>query len=191
MFLPVEDVEDEGVTSAQRKIRREKELRAARARVALLFGRCFCALSQSGHGSPCTPPSSITLPASKYDLRGVEIMFLPVEDVEDEGVTSAQRKIRREKELRESARCVPPREEVVAPARSVDHTVCRHIEDGPVHRNVEGEATRAFVTGCFKEDLTNDLRGVEIMFLPVEDVEDGPVHRNVEGEVGVCAIVEG
>ncbi|CAP97195.1 Pc21g22980 [Penicillium rubens Wisconsin 54-1255] len=34
------------------------------------------------------------------------------------------------------------------------------------------DATRAFVTGCFKEDLTNDLRGVEIMFLPVEDVED-------------------
>lgn len=34
------------------------------------------------------------------------------------------------------------------------------------------DATRAFVTGCFKEDLTKDLRGVEIMFLPVEDVED-------------------
>ncbi|KAJ6183674.1 hypothetical protein N7519_004975 [Penicillium mononematosum] len=34
------------------------------------------------------------------------------------------------------------------------------------------DATRAFVTGCFKEDLTNDLRGVEVMFLPVEDVEE-------------------
>ncbi|KAJ5493600.1 Cytochrome b5 [Penicillium fimorum] len=34
------------------------------------------------------------------------------------------------------------------------------------------DATRAFVTGCFKEDLTADTRGVEIMFLPVEDVED-------------------
>ncbi|EKV18889.1 hypothetical protein PDIG_06620 [Penicillium digitatum PHI26] len=34
------------------------------------------------------------------------------------------------------------------------------------------DATRAFVTGCFKEDLTNDIRGVEIMFLPVEDVEN-------------------
>ncbi|KAJ5158016.1 Cytochrome b5 [Penicillium coprophilum] len=37
------------------------------------------------------------------------------------------------------------------------------------------DATRAFVTGCFKEDLTSDMRGVEIMFLPVEDVEDEAV----------------
>jgi len=34
------------------------------------------------------------------------------------------------------------------------------------------DATRAFVTGCFKEDLTADMRGVEMMFVPVEDVED-------------------
>ncbi|KAJ5099987.1 hypothetical protein N7532_006988 [Penicillium argentinense] len=34
------------------------------------------------------------------------------------------------------------------------------------------DATRAFVTGCFKEDLTSDLLGAEEMFLPVEDVED-------------------
>jgi predicted heme/steroid binding protein len=34
------------------------------------------------------------------------------------------------------------------------------------------DATRAFVTGCFKEDLTPDLGGVEEMFLPIEDVED-------------------
>ncbi|KAJ5433888.1 Cytochrome b5 [Penicillium cf. griseofulvum] len=34
------------------------------------------------------------------------------------------------------------------------------------------DATRAFVTGCFEEDLTSDMRGVEIMFMPVEDVED-------------------
>ncbi|KAJ5361590.1 Cytochrome b5 [Penicillium brevicompactum] len=34
------------------------------------------------------------------------------------------------------------------------------------------DATRAFVTGCFKEDLTPDMRGVETMFLPVEDVEE-------------------
>ncbi|KAJ6160376.1 hypothetical protein N7470_003772 [Penicillium chermesinum] len=33
------------------------------------------------------------------------------------------------------------------------------------------DATRAFVTGCFKEDLTPDLVGVEQMFLPIEDVE--------------------
>lgn len=34
------------------------------------------------------------------------------------------------------------------------------------------DATRAFVTGCFQEDLTSDLGGVEEMFLPVEDVQD-------------------
>ncbi|CAI7666568.1 unnamed protein product [Penicillium pancosmium] len=34
------------------------------------------------------------------------------------------------------------------------------------------DATRAFVTGCFQEDLTPDLGGVEEMFVPVEDVED-------------------
>ncbi|KAK2762271.1 hypothetical protein FQN54_001281 [Arachnomyces sp. PD_36] len=30
------------------------------------------------------------------------------------------------------------------------------------------DATRAYVTGCFQEDLTPDIRGVEEMFLPVE-----------------------
>jgi predicted heme/steroid binding protein len=34
------------------------------------------------------------------------------------------------------------------------------------------DATRAFVTGCFQQDLTGDLRGVEGMFIPVEDEED-------------------
>ncbi|KAJ5704215.1 hypothetical protein N7493_011353 [Penicillium malachiteum] len=34
------------------------------------------------------------------------------------------------------------------------------------------DATRAFVTGCFRDDLTPDLTGVEEMFLPVEDVEN-------------------
>lgn len=31
------------------------------------------------------------------------------------------------------------------------------------------DATRAFVTNCFEEDRTPDLRGVEDMFLPVDD----------------------
>ncbi|RAL16924.1 putative heme/steroid binding domain protein [Aspergillus homomorphus CBS 101889] len=31
------------------------------------------------------------------------------------------------------------------------------------------DATRAFVTGCFQEDLTHDLTGVEEMFMPVDD----------------------
>jgi predicted heme/steroid binding protein len=33
-------------------------------------------------------------------------------------------------------------------------------------------ATRAFVTGCFAEDATNDMRGVELMYIPVEDDPD-------------------
>ncbi|KAH0541541.1 hypothetical protein FGG08_004016 [Glutinoglossum americanum] len=35
------------------------------------------------------------------------------------------------------------------------------------------DASRAFVTGCFGEDLTWDLRGVEEMFLPVGEDEEG------------------
>ncbi|KAL1963889.1 hypothetical protein VTN77DRAFT_7695 [Rasamsonia byssochlamydoides] len=34
------------------------------------------------------------------------------------------------------------------------------------------DATRAFVTGCFREDLTPDLDGVEEMFIPVDDEDD-------------------
>ncbi|KAL4893667.1 cytochrome b5-like heme/steroid binding domain-containing protein [Aspergillus ambiguus] len=34
------------------------------------------------------------------------------------------------------------------------------------------DATRAFVTGCFEEDLTPDLRGVEEMFMPIDDSEE-------------------
>ncbi|KAE8373838.1 cytochrome b5-like heme/steroid binding domain-containing protein [Aspergillus bertholletiae] len=31
------------------------------------------------------------------------------------------------------------------------------------------DASRAFVTGCFQEDQTHDLRGVEEMFMPLDD----------------------
>ncbi|EAU34223.1 conserved hypothetical protein [Aspergillus terreus NIH2624] len=34
------------------------------------------------------------------------------------------------------------------------------------------DATRAFVTGCFQEDLTPDLRGVEEMFIPIDDPDE-------------------
>ncbi|KAL8757331.1 MAG: hypothetical protein Q9184_004230 [Pyrenodesmia sp. 2 TL-2023] len=34
------------------------------------------------------------------------------------------------------------------------------------------DATRAFVTGCFGTDLTGDLRGVEEMFIPIDDPEE-------------------
>ncbi|KAG7005317.1 cytochrome P450 [Physcia stellaris] len=35
------------------------------------------------------------------------------------------------------------------------------------------DATRAYVTGCFDEDLTPDLRGVEEMFVPVDGGDEG------------------
>ncbi|KAJ9616828.1 hypothetical protein H2200_000547 [Cladophialophora chaetospira] len=34
------------------------------------------------------------------------------------------------------------------------------------------DATRAFVTGCFQEDRTGDLRGVEWIYIPIEDDPD-------------------
>ena len=34
------------------------------------------------------------------------------------------------------------------------------------------DATRAYITGCFKEDLTPDIRGVEEMFIPKDDPPD-------------------
>lgn len=33
------------------------------------------------------------------------------------------------------------------------------------------DASRAFVTGCFLEDRTQDMRGVELMYLPLDDPE--------------------
>ncbi|KPM44255.1 hypothetical protein AK830_g2244 [Neonectria ditissima] len=33
------------------------------------------------------------------------------------------------------------------------------------------DASRAFVTGCFADDRTADLRGVELMFMPLDDPE--------------------
>ena len=44
------------------------------------------------------------------------------------------------------------------------------------------DASRAFVTGCFDTDLNGDLRGVEEMFMPVEeDVVPGPADSRGEG----------
>ncbi|KAL2853367.1 cytochrome b5-like heme/steroid binding domain-containing protein [Aspergillus pseudoustus] len=40
---------------------------------------------------------------------------------------------------------------------------------GSYHFFAGRDATRAFVTGCFQEDLTDDLTGVEDMFIPVDD----------------------
>ncbi|KAG5925030.1 hypothetical protein E4U42_004481 [Claviceps africana] len=40
---------------------------------------------------------------------------------------------------------------------------------GSYHALAGRDAARAFVTGCFAEDQTADLRGVEDMFLPLDD----------------------
>lgn len=34
------------------------------------------------------------------------------------------------------------------------------------------DASRAFITGCFQEDLVPDMRGVEEMFIPIDDPEE-------------------
>ncbi|PGH03147.1 hypothetical protein GX51_04182 [Blastomyces parvus] len=43
------------------------------------------------------------------------------------------------------------------------------------------DASRAYVTGCFAEDRTPDLRGVELMYVPVEDDEEGAAERAMSG----------
>ncbi|KAI4218342.1 MAG: hypothetical protein LQ349_008753 [Xanthoria aureola] len=50
---------------------------------------------------------------------------------------------------------------------------------GPYHFFSGRDATRAFITGCFTEDLTCDVRGVEEMFVPVDDDEDEVVSSKV------------
>jgi predicted heme/steroid binding protein len=39
---------------------------------------------------------------------------------------------------------------------------------GSYHFFAGRDAARAFITGCFQEDLTSDLRGVEAMYIPKE-----------------------
>ncbi|RDW90234.1 putative heme/steroid binding domain protein [Aspergillus mulundensis] len=43
---------------------------------------------------------------------------------------------------------------------------------GGYHFFAGRDATRAFVTGCFAEDLTDDLSGVEEMFIPIDEPEE-------------------
>lgn len=43
---------------------------------------------------------------------------------------------------------------------------------GSYHFFTGKDATRAFVTGCFQEDLTPDLTGVEEMFVPIDSEEE-------------------
>ncbi|KAL5342449.1 heme/steroid binding domain protein [Aspergillus crustosus] len=51
---------------------------------------------------------------------------------------------------------------------------------GSYHFFAGRDATRAFVTGCFAEDLTDDLTGVEEMFIPID--EDSDLQRMTSGE---------
>ncbi|KAH8698618.1 putative heme/steroid binding domain protein [Talaromyces proteolyticus] len=48
---------------------------------------------------------------------------------------------------------------------------------GGYHFFVGRDASRAFVTGCFQEDLTNDMTGVEEMYIPIEDDDDSQHER--------------
>ena len=63
-----------------------------------------------------------------------------------------------------------------------DVSAGRHMygPDGSYSFFAGRDATRAFVTGCFDEDLTPDMRGVEMMYVP-KDPEDA---AEVEGENG-------
>ncbi|KAF2799712.1 hypothetical protein K505DRAFT_413535 [Melanomma pulvis-pyrius CBS 109.77] len=44
---------------------------------------------------------------------------------------------------------------------------------GSYHFFAGRDAARAFLTGCFQEDQTADLRGVEMMYMPVDPPSDG------------------
>jgi predicted heme/steroid binding protein len=57
---------------------------------------------------------------------------------------------------------------------------------GSYHVFAGRDATRAFVTGCFQTDITGDLRDVERMFIPVEDVEGDEEEGKWGGDEGVA-----
>jgi predicted heme/steroid binding protein len=39
------------------------------------------------------------------------------------------------------------------------------------------DAARGFITGCFAEDLTPDLRGLEEMYIPLDDPNEKPISK--------------
>ena len=49
---------------------------------------------------------------------------------------------------------------------------------GSYHFFAGADASRAFVTNCFQEDITPDMRGVEEMFLPLDDEEVDSLYTN-------------
>lgn len=52
------------------------------------------------------------------------------------------------------------------------------------------DASRAFITGCFDTDLTPDMRGIEEMYIPLEDeneeVSKGELKKRRERDVRVA-----
>jgi len=60
------------------------------------------------------------------------------------------------------------------------------------------DAARAYLTGCFKDDLTPDLRGVEQMYIPTDDPNEKPltkgqlkIRREREMRVAKKAVFDG
>jgi predicted heme/steroid binding protein len=51
---------------------------------------------------------------------------------------------------------------------------------GSYHFFAGADASRAFVTNCFKEDITPDMRGVEEMFMPLDDPETDKLYAKGE-----------
>ncbi|THW33240.1 cytochrome b5 [Aureobasidium pullulans] len=69
-----------------------------------------------------------------------------------------------------------------------DVTAGRHVygPGGSYNFFAGRDATRAFITGCFQEDLTPDTRGAELTYVPVDDdVDENGELKRVGGRKGV------
>lgn len=69
-----------------------------------------------------------------------------------------------------------------------DVTAGRHVygPGGSYNFFAGRDATRAFITGCFQEDLTPDTRGAELTYVPIDDdVDENGELKRVGGRKGV------
>ena len=69
-----------------------------------------------------------------------------------------------------------------------DVTAGRHVygPGGSYNFFAGRDATRAFITGCFQEDLTPDTRGAELTYVPIDDdVDENGELKRVGGSKGV------